>query len=167
MLHEVGPPVLLERHIELGDDHATEITRLERAVERREEMLDADPDDEDLKRPITKMTARAKKLRDKPREPDKTDWREVKSSITVAKHWASLTPAERANFPRDWEVTVFADKKGWDLRLGIVEAYNEYFKLTGNRLAPANLPALIKDSQDWQQVDGAMLSAIVAQEIAK
>ena len=48
VLNEVGDRVLLEKYIIHGDDHAADISRLERAAERRRELLADDPDDADM-----------------------------------------------------------------------------------------------------------------------
>ena len=62
---------------------------------------------------------------------------------------------------------MFADRQGWSLSLGWLEIYRDTFKLAGNRLAPANLPALITHSRDWQHVPGATLPATIPQEITR
>src|SRR5260370_31844957 len=49
ILHEAGGRVLLEKRVVHGDDHAADIARLERAAERRRELLAADPGHEDMK----------------------------------------------------------------------------------------------------------------------
>jgi DNA invertase Pin-like site-specific DNA recombinase len=166
ILHEVGERVLPERRIIHGDDHAAAIARLERAAERRRELLADDPDDEDMARSLKTTEAQIEDLLRKPHEPDQTVWRKAENGITVAQHWASLDTAGRAKFLRDWEVTALADREGAEITLGWLQVYNDSFKLADNRLVPANLPALITHSQDWQQVRGAPLPAIVAHEIS-
>jgi DNA invertase Pin-like site-specific DNA recombinase len=165
IMREVGERVLLERRVIHGDDHAAAISRLERAAERRRELLADDPDDEDMKRSLTAMEAQIADLRRMPHEPDTTEWREVESGITVAQHWESLDTGGRAKFLRDWEVTVLGDRDGAEITLGWLQVYTEAFKLADNRLAPAALPALITHSRDWQRVSGAPLPAVVAQAI--
>ena len=164
MLQKVGGRVLLEKHIVHGDDHAAAIARLERAAERRRELLADDPDDEDMARSLATMEAQIAELRRKPHEPDHLEWKEVASRITVADHWASLDTAGRAKFLRDWEVTCLADREGAETRLGWLEIYSDTFRLsnTDKRLCPTALPALIAHSQEWQRVPGAVLPARVA-----
>jgi hypothetical protein len=167
ILHEAGERVLLERRIVHGDDHAADMSRLERAAERRRELLADDPGDEDMARSLASMEAQIAELRRRPHEPDRTEWREAESGITVRQHWESLDTAGRASFLRDWEVTALANRQGMQITLGWLEVYNDSFKLAGDRLCPANLPALITHATDWQQVPGAPLPAIVAWEIAR
>ena len=156
VLHEAGGRVLLEKRIVHGDDHAADIARLERAAERRRELLADDPDDEDVKASLDKTEAQIAGLRSQPHEPDSFEWREAESGIKVADHWAALDTAGRAKFLRDWEVTCFADRQGAETRLGWLELYSDAFRLSSgdSRLCPAALPALITHSQEWQRVPG-------------
>jgi len=164
VLNEAGGRVLLERRIVHGDDHAAAISRLERAAERRRELLADDPDDEDMKASLAKTEAQITELRNQPHEPDTFEWHEAEGRIRVADHWAALDTAGRAKFLRDWEVTCFADRQGAETRLGWLEIYSDAFRLrTGDsRLCPAALPALITHSQEWQRVPGAVLPSRVA-----
>ena len=164
ILHEAGENVLLEKHIVHGDDHAAAIARLERAAERRRELLADDPGDEDMARSLAAMEAQIAELRRKPHEADRFEWKETDSKITVADHWASLDTAGRAKFLRDWEITCFADREGAEIRLGWLEIYSDTFRLSNadSRLCPTALPALIAHSQEWQRVPGAVLPARVA-----
>ena len=160
----MGERVLLEKYIVHGDDHAADISRLERAAERRRELLADDPDDEDMARSLAATEAQIAELRAAAHEPDKPAWREAGNGIKVADHWASLDTAGRAKFLRDWEVTAYADREGVETRLGWLEIYNEAFRLRNgeSRLCPTALPALINHSQEWQGVPGAVLPARVA-----
>ncbi|MGH3238445.1 MAG: hypothetical protein ACRDOH_35350, partial [Streptosporangiaceae bacterium] len=164
VLNEAGGRVLLERRIVYGDDHAAAISRLERAAERRRELLADDPDDEDMKASLAKTEAQITELRNQPHEPDTFEWREAEGRIKVADHWAALDTAGRAKFLRDWEVTCFADRQGAETRLGWLEIYVDAFRLRNgdSRLCPAALPALIAHSQEWQRVPGAVLPSRVA-----
>ena len=164
VLNEAGGRVLLERRIVHGDDHAAAISRLERAAERRRELLADDPDDEDMKASLAKTEAQIAELRNQPHEPDTFEWREAEGRIKVADHWAALDTAGRAKFLRDWEVTCFADRQGAETRLGWLEIYSDAFRLRSgdSRLCPAALPALITHSQEWQRVPGAVLPSRVA-----
>lgn len=162
VLSEVGERVLLEKHIVHGDDHAADIARLERAAERRRELLADDPDDEDLARSLAATEAQIGELRHRPHDPDTIGWREADNGIKVAAHWAALDTAGRAKFLRDWEVTCYADKAGAEIRLGWLEIYSEAFRLRGDRLAPTALPALITHAQEWQSVPGGVLPSRVA-----
>ncbi|HEX6523481.1 MAG TPA: recombinase family protein [Streptosporangiaceae bacterium] len=165
IMHAAGNRVLLEKRIVHGDDHSTAIARLERAAERRRELLADDPDDEDMRRSLATMEAQIADLKRQPHEPDQTEWREVSSGITVAQHWASLDTHGKAAFLRDWAVTALADRTGMQVTLGWLEVYSDSFRLAENRLAPATVPALISHSAEWQRVPGAPLPAIVAEEI--
>ena len=165
IMREAGGRVLLERRIIRGDDHAAAISRLEKAAERRRELLADTPDDEDMARSLRAMEAQIDELRRKPHEPDTTQWREVENGITVAEHWDSLDVLGRGKFLRDWEVTVLADKRGAEITLGWLEVYRDAFKLTETRLVPANLPALITHSREWQSVSDAPLPAVVAAQL--
>ena len=164
VLAEAGGRVLLERRVVHGDDHAAEISRLERAAERRRELLADDPGDEDMARSLEVTKAQITRLRNQPHEPDTFEWREAGSGITVAGHWAALDTSGRAKFLRDWEVTCFGDKQGAEIRLGWLEIYSEAFRLRNgeSRLVPTALPALITHAQEWQRVPGAVLPARVA-----
>jgi hypothetical protein len=164
VLNEVGERVLLEKYIIHGDDHAADISRLERAAERRRELLADDPDDEDMARSLASAEAQIAELRAAAHEPDKPAWREVDGGIKVADHWAALDTAGRAKFLRDWEVTCYADRDGAETRLGWLEMCSEAFRLrTGDsRLCPTALPAVIAHAQEWQGVPGAVLPARVA-----
>jgi DNA invertase Pin-like site-specific DNA recombinase/transcriptional regulator with XRE-family HTH domain len=164
VLKEVGGRVLLEKRVVHGDDHAAAISRLERAAERRRELLADDPGDDDLKESLAKTEAQITALRNQPHEPDTFEWREVSAGIKVADHWAALDTAGRAKFLRDWEVTCFADRDGAEVRLGWLEIYGEAFRLRNgeSRLVPTALPALITHAQEWQRVPGAVLPARVA-----
>jgi hypothetical protein len=164
VLHEAGGRVLLEKRVVHGDDHAADIARLERAAERRRELLADDPGDEDMKASLAKTEAQIAALRSRPHEPDSFEWREADSGIKVADHWAALDTAGRAKFLRDWEVTCFADRQGAETRLGWLELYSGAFWLRNgdSRLCPAALPALITHSQEWQRVPGAVLPSRVA-----
>jgi transcriptional regulator with XRE-family HTH domain len=164
VLAEAGERVLLEKRVVHGDDHAAAISRLERAAERRRELLADDPDDEDMKASLANMEAQLSELRNRPHEPDALEWREVAGGIIVAGHWDSLDTAGRAKFLRDWEVTCFADRQGAETRLGWLEVYSEAFRLTSgdSRLVPAALPALISHSREWQRVPGAVLPSRMA-----
>jgi transcriptional regulator with XRE-family HTH domain len=163
VLSEVGERVLLEKYIVHGDDHAADISRLERAAERRRELLADDPDDEDMARSLAATEAQIAELRRKPHEPDTPAWRPVESGIKVADHWAALDTAGRAKFLRDWEVTCFADREGAESRLGWLAIYGDAFKLSKGRLVPTALPVLVAHSQEWQRVPDAVLPALVAQ----
>ena len=164
VLHEAGGRVLLEKRVAHGDDHAADIARLERAAERRKELLADDPDDEDMKASLNKTEAQIAALRSRPHEPDSVEWREAESRIKVADHWDALDTAGRAKFLRDWEVTCFADRQGAETRLGWLELYSDAFRLRSgdSRLCPTALPALITHSQEWQRVPGAVLPSRVA-----
>jgi DNA invertase Pin-like site-specific DNA recombinase/transcriptional regulator with XRE-family HTH domain len=164
VLAEAGGRVLLERRIVHGDDHAAAISRLERAAERRRELLADDPGDDDLKESLAKTEAQITALRNQPHEPDTFEWREVSDGIKVSDHWAALDTAGRAKFLRDWEVTCFGDRDGVEIRIGWLEIYSEAFRLRDgdSRLAPTALPALITHAQEWQRVPGAVLPARVA-----
>jgi DNA invertase Pin-like site-specific DNA recombinase/transcriptional regulator with XRE-family HTH domain len=164
VLHEAGGRVLLEKRVVHGDDYAAEIARLERAAERRRELLADDPGDEDMKASLAKTEAQIAALRSQPHEPDPIEWREAEGGIKVADHWAALDTAGRAKFLRDWEVTCFADRQGAETRLGWLEIYSDAFRLRSgdSRLCPAALPALITHSQEWQRVPGAVLPSRVA-----
>jgi transcriptional regulator with XRE-family HTH domain len=164
VLHEAGGRVLLEKRVVHGDDHAADIARLERAAERRRELLADDPDDEDMKASLNKTEAQIAALRSRPHEPDSVEWREAESRIKVADHWDALDTAGRAKFLRDWEVTCFADRQGAETRLGWLELYSDAFRLRSgdSRLCPAALPALITHCQEWQRVPGAVLPSRVA-----
>jgi site-specific DNA recombinase len=162
VLNKAGERVLLEKYIVHGDDHAAGIARLERAAERRRELLVDDPDDEDVARSLAATEAQIEVLRHQPHEPDSVKWREVESKIKVADHWAGLDTAGRAKFLRDWEVTCFADRQGIEMRLGWLTIYDGTFKISEGRLAPTALPALVAHSQEWQRVPGAVLPALVA-----
>jgi transcriptional regulator with XRE-family HTH domain len=163
ILSQAGGRVLLEKYIIHGDDHAADISRLERAAERRRELLADDPDDEDIARSLAATEAQIAELRRQPHEPDTPAWRPVESGIKVAEHWAALDTAGRAKFLRDWEVTCYADRQGAETRLGWLEIYSDTFKLSKGRLVPTALPALVAHSQEWQRVPGAVLPALVAQ----
>ncbi len=165
IMHEAGHRVLLERRIVHGDDHSAAIARLERAAEKRRELLADDPNDEDMAHSLAAMEEQIEDLRRRPHEPDQAEWREVESGITAAAHWASLDTAERAKFLRDWEVTALADRQGMSVTLGWLEIYSETFKLVDNRMVPASLPALITHSRDWQRVTGGVLPAVVAHQL--
>jgi DNA invertase Pin-like site-specific DNA recombinase/transcriptional regulator with XRE-family HTH domain len=164
VLHEAGGRVLMEKRVVHGDDQAADIARLERAAERRRELLADEPGDEDMKASLAKMEAQIAALRSRPHEPDSFEWREAESGIKVADHWAALDTAGRAKFLRDWEVTGLADRQGAETRLGWLELYSDAFRLRSgdSRLCPAALPALITHSQEWQRVPGAVLPARVA-----
>jgi hypothetical protein len=164
VLHEAGGRVLLEKRVLHGDDHAADIARLERAAERRTELLADEPGDEDMKASLAKTEAQIAALRSRPHEPDSFEWHEVESGIKVADHWVALGTAGRAKFLRDWEVTCFADRQGAETRLGWLELYSDAFRLRSgdSRLCPAALPALITHSQEWQRVPGAVLPSRVA-----
>ena len=161
MLRRAGSRVLPERRIIPGDDHAADIARLERAAERRRELLTDAPDDDDLARSLAVTEKQIAELRNQPHEADRLEWTEAASGITVAEHWESLDSAERAKFLRDFEVTCHADRIGAALRLGWLEIDNEVFRLHGNRLAPTALPVLISHSREWQSIPGAVLPARV------
>jgi hypothetical protein len=163
VLSEVGSRVLLERRIIPGDDHATEISRLERAAERRRELLADEPDDENMARSLAAMEARIAELRSKPHEPDRIEWQAVDSGITVADYWATLDTEGRGRFLRDWEVVCYADREGANVRLGWLELCGEAFRLNETRLAPTAMPALVAHSLEWQRVPGAVLPALVVQ----
>jgi DNA invertase Pin-like site-specific DNA recombinase/transcriptional regulator with XRE-family HTH domain len=164
VLHEAGGRVLLEKRVLHGDDHAAGIARLERAAERRRELLADDPDDEDMRASLAKTEARIAALRSQPHEPGSVEWREAESGIKVADHWEALDTSGRAKFLRDWEVTCFADRQGAETRLGWLELYSDAFRLRNDdsRLCPTALPALITHSQEWQRVPGAVLPSRVA-----
>jgi DNA invertase Pin-like site-specific DNA recombinase len=164
VLDEVGKRILLERRIVHGDDHAADISRLERAAERRRELLADDPGDEDMAASLAKTEAQISELRNQPHEPDTFEWRQAPGGITVAQHWAALDTAGRAKFLRDWEVTCFADRQGAETRLGWLELYSDAFRLRDgdSRLCPTALPALITHAQEWQRVPGAVLPSRVA-----
>ncbi|HXZ71371.1 MAG TPA: recombinase family protein [Streptosporangiaceae bacterium] len=164
VIHEAGGRVLLEKRVVHGDDYAADIARLERAAERRRELLADDPGDEDMKASLVKTEAQIAALRSRHHEPDSFEWREVESGIKVADHWAALDTAGRAKFLRDWEVTCFADRQGAETRLGWLELYSGAFRLRSgdSRLCPTALPALITHSQEWQRVPGAVLPSRVA-----
>lgn len=162
VLSETGGRVLLERHVIHGDDHAADISRLERAAERRRELLADDPDDEDMARSLAATEAQINELRRRPHEPDTIGWRESGDGIKVVDHWETLDTAGRAKFLRDWEVTCYADKAGAEIRLGWLEIYSEAFRLRDDRLAPTALPALISHSREWQSVPGGVLPSRVA-----
>lgn len=161
VLAEAGNRVLLERRIVHGDDHAADISRLERAAERRRELLADDPGDEDMARSLATMETQISELR-RQRDPDTVKWREVEGGIKLAVHWNSLDTAGRAKFLRDWEVTCYADRLGAETRLGWLEVYSEVFRLSGTRLAPTALPALVTHSREWQSIPGAVLPSRVA-----
>jgi DNA invertase Pin-like site-specific DNA recombinase len=165
VLAEAGDRVLLERRVRPGDDHAAGISRLERAAERRRELLADDPGDEDMRASLDRTEAQIAELRAAPHEPPTVEWREVPNRIKVRDHWDALDVAGRAQFLRDWEVTAFADRQGVEVRLGWLPAHNEFFRLSqgDSRLVPTALPALISHSQEWQRVPGAVLPARVAQ----
>jgi site-specific DNA recombinase len=165
VLKEAGDRVLLEKRIRPGDDHAADISRLERAAERRRELLADDPEDEDMQASLARTEAQIAELRAAPHEDDIVEWREVPSQIKVAEHWEALDVAGRAHFLRDWGITAFADRQGIEVRLGWLPAHNEFFRLSQgeSRLVPTALPALISHSQEWQRVPGAVLPARVAQ----
>lgn len=162
VLAEAGSRVLLERRVIPGDDHAADMSRLERAAEKRRQLLDDDPGDDDLRRSLAALEAQKAELRSQPHEPDRTLWRQAKNGITVAAHWASLDTAGRAKFLRDWEVTCFADREGAETRLGWMEIYGDSFRLSQGRLVPSALPALVAHSAEWQRVPGAVLPALAA-----
>jgi DNA invertase Pin-like site-specific DNA recombinase len=164
VLNKAGERVLLEKRIVHGDDHAAAISRLEKAAERRRELLADDPDDEDMARSLAATEAQLVELRNKPHEPDSFEWREAADRIKVADHWAALDTAGRAKFLRDWEVTCYADRQGAEIRLGWLEIYSDTFRLSNSdsRLCPTALPALISHSEEWQRVPGAVLPARVA-----
>jgi site-specific DNA recombinase len=165
VLNKAGNRVLLERHIVHGDDHAAEISRLERAAEKRRMLLDDEPEDEDLQRSLAALKEQIVAAKNKPHEPDRPEWRPIASGITVAAHWSVLDTAGRAKFLRDWEVTCLVDREGAKIGLGWLEQlyYADAFRLSGDRLAPTALPALIRHSLDWQREPGAVLPALVAQ----
>jgi DNA invertase Pin-like site-specific DNA recombinase len=165
VLQKAGNRVLLEKHIVHGDDHAAEISRLERAAEKRRMLLDDEPDDEDLQRSLAALKAQIAEAKSKAHEPDRPEWRPVASAIKVAEHWAALDTAGRAKFLRDWEVTCLVDREGAKIGLGWLEQLYcvDAFRLIGDRLAPTALPALIRHSPDWQREPGAVLPALVAQ----
>jgi site-specific DNA recombinase len=164
VLAEAGGRVLLEKRVVRGDDHAADIARLERAAERRRELLADDPGDQDMKASLAKLEVQVTAMRSQPHEPDGLEWREVPNRIKVADHWEHLDVAGRAKFLRDWEVTCFADRQGAETRLGWLEVYSEAFRLRDGdgRLVPAALPALITHSAEWQRVPGAVLPSRVA-----
>ena len=88
--------MLLEKHVIHGDDHAAGIARLERAAERRRELLADDPDDEDMARSLKATEAQIAELRAAPHEADWPAWREAGDGIKVADHWEALdTPGAR------------------------------------------------------------------------
>ena len=163
VLGEVGGRVLLEKYIIHGDDHAADIARLERAAERRRELLADEPDDADMARSLAATEAQIAELRTAAHEPDKPAWREAGSGIKVADHWAALDTEGRAKFLRDWEVTCFADKDGAETRLGWLEICSEAFRLRNgdSRLCPTALPAVVAHGAEWQSVPGAVLPARV------
>jgi hypothetical protein len=164
VLDLVGGNVLLERRIVHGDDHATEIARLERAAERRRELLAEDPDDKGIAQSLADINAELADMRKRPHEPDTFEWQEADGRIKVADHWAALDTAGRAKFLRDWEVSCFVDREGAETRLGWLEIYSDTFRLSNSdsRLCPTALPALIAHSQEWQREPGAVLPARVA-----
>jgi hypothetical protein len=162
VLSKAGERVLLEKRIVHGDDHAAAISRLEKAAERRRELLADDPGDEDMARSLAATEAQLVELRNKPHEPDTLEWREADSRIKVAKHWESLDTAGRAKFLRDWEVSCLADREVVEVRLGWLEIYSDTFRLSDSRLCPTALPALITHSKEWQREPGAVLPARVA-----
>lgn len=163
VLAEAGGRVLLEKRVVPGDNHAADISRLERAAERRRELLADDPGDEDMARSLAATEAQITGLRGQ-HEPDGLEWREVPNRVKVADHWAALDTAGRAKFLRDWEVTCYADRQGAETRLGWLEVYSDAFRLSDgdSRLVPAALPALITHSAEWQRVPGAVLPSRVA-----
>ena len=167
VLAEVGERVLLEKYIIHGDDHAADISRLERAAERRRELLADDPEDENMARSLKSTEAQIAELRAAAHEPDQTRWREVDNGIKVADHWDALDTAGRAKFLRDWDVSCFADRTGAETRLGWLEMYSEAFKLRDSRLCPTALPAVINHAEEWQSVPGAVLPARVASPSAR
>ena len=61
-------------------------------------------------------------------------------------------------------MTCFADKQGAETRLGWLEIYGNAFRLSGSRLVPDALPALITHSREWQRVPGAVLPSRVASQ---
>ena len=156
VLGQAGDRVLLERHVIPGDDHAADVSRLERAAEKRRELLADDPDDADLRKSLASTEEQIAGLRSQPHEPDTAEWRQVENGITVAAHWAALDIAGRAKFLRDWEVSSFADREGAETRLGWLEVYSEAFRLLDNRLCPTAMPALVSHAQEWQRVQGAV-----------
>jgi len=163
-----GPRKLLEKSIIRGDDHASEISRLTRAIERRRELLSDDPDDEGMRASLGEMEQKLAKLAGRRREPDRPSWKTAVPHITVARHWAALDTTGRAKFLRDWDVVALAHKKrGVMVDMGSLEVYTDTFKLVENRLVPAALPALISHARAWQKVEGAVLPAIAAQQISK
>jgi site-specific DNA recombinase len=164
VLAEAGNRVLLEKRVRPGDDHAADISRLERAAERRRELLADDPGDEDMRASLARTEEQIARLRAAPREPGTLEWREVPSRVKVAGHWEALDVAGRAKFLRDWEVTAFADRQGAEVRLGWLPAHNEFFRLSDGepRLVPTALPALVTHSAEWQRVPGAVLPSRVA-----
>ena len=162
VLAEAGARVLLEKRVVHGDDHAADISRLERAGERRRELLADDPDDEHMKASLAKTEAQITELRNRRHDPDTLEWREVGNGIKVADHRAALDIAGRAKFLRDWEVTCYVDRVGTETRFGWLEIYSNAFRLRDSRLVPAALPALITHSREWQRVPGAVLPSRVA-----
>ena len=167
VLHVAGPRVLLEKRIKPGDDHAADISRLERRAERRRQLLDDDPDDEGVRESLAKIEGELAELRAAPHEPDDVQWKAVEPPITVAQHWENLDTTGRGKFLRDWDVAALVDRQGMYVHMGSLEAYKDTFKLVANRMVPAALPVLISHAREWQKVDGAMLPAIVAQQISK
>src|SRR5215467_11639227 len=146
VLHDAGERVLMEKRIIHGDGHAADIARLERAAERRRELLADDPDDEDMAASLAKTEEQIAEMRSQPHEPDRMTWKEVDSGITVAQHWERLDTTGRAKFLRDWEVTCFADAEGAETRLGWLGIYSETLRLHDSRLIRTALPALITHS---------------------
>lgn len=113
VLRDYGKRLLVEPVTIPGDDHAVEITRLERRAERLRAELDEDYD-EDLANAIKRIERNITDLRNAPHEPERTELRPVVPNITVADHWARIAddPTELNKFLRDYGFVFYADETG-------------------------------------------------------
>lgn len=166
VLHIAGPLTLLEKKVIAGNGHAADISRLERAAERRRELLRDDPGDEGLKKSLARVVSDLADLRMQPREPDKPAWKEAESGIKVAEHWENLDTAGRSQFLRDWEVAGYVDREGFELWPGLLDIYSKTFRLKDDRLVPAAQSVVIAHAAEWQRVPGAVLPALAAARLA-
>ena len=163
VLHEAGARVLLEQRVVHGDDHAADIARLERAAERRRELLADDPGDEDMKASLAKTEAQITALRNQPHEPERS------SGARPRRHQGGRSlGGSRHGRAREVPAGLGSDLLRRPARrrdaARLAGALSDAFRLRDgdSRLVLTALPALITHAQEWQRVPGAVLPARVA-----
>jgi DNA invertase Pin-like site-specific DNA recombinase len=101
VLGAYGHRKLLERTIIPGDDHATEIARLQRRAERLRAELDEEFN-QGIAHAVAEAEAKIAELESTPHQPDRPVWLPVVPEITVADYWESSDDKTRNQLLLDY-----------------------------------------------------------------